>query len=129
MTSTNWGGALFTFGENYGDDGKNMSSIFEFSTVGLSMDQTVQILNLPLPTHIKMDVDGLEHFILSGGETVLKQVTQLAIEVNEGFVEQSEKVKKHCKKAGLIFKEERHSEIFESDARFQNAYNQIWYRP
>lgn len=129
MTSTDWGGALSAFGESYGDDGKDMSRIFQFSTVGLSMDQAVQILDLPLPSHIKMDVDGIEHLILSGGGTVLKQVTELAIEVNEDFVEQSENVKKHCEKAGLIFREKRHSEMFESDARFRNTYNQIWYRP
>ena len=128
MTSTDWG-ALSTFGESYGDDGKDMSRIFQFSTVGLSMDQAVQILDLPLPSHIKMDVDGIEHLILSGGGTVLKQVTELAIEVNEDFVEQSKNVKKHCEKAGLIFRERRHSEMFESDARFRNTYNQIWYRP
>jgi len=106
-----------------------MSRIFEFSTVGLSMDQAVRILDLSLPSHIKMDVDGIEHLILSGGETVRKQVTELAIEVNEDFVEQSENVKKYCEKAGLIFKEKRHSEMFEVNARFGNTYNQIWHRP
>jgi FkbM family methyltransferase len=129
MTSTDWGGALSTFDENHGDDGKNMNRIFEFSTVGLSMDQAVRLLDLPLPSYIKLDVDGIEHLILSGGEAVLRQVTELAIEVNEDFVEQSENVKKYCEKAGLIFKEKRHSEMFENNTRFGNTYNQIWYRP
>lgn len=129
VTSTDWGGALCTFGQSYGDDGKPLSRIFEYSTVGLSMDQAVRILGLPLPSHIKMDVDGIEHLILMGGETVLKQLTELVIEVNEDFVEQSENVKKYCENAGLIFKEKRHSAMLESDARFGNTYNQIWYRP
>lgn len=129
MTSTDWGGALSTFGENYGDDGKDMNRIFEFSTIGISMDQAVRILDVPLPSHIKMDVDGIEHLILSGGEAVLKQVVELAIEVNEDFLEQAENVKKYCEKAGLVFREKRHSEMVENDARFGNTYNQIWYRP
>lgn len=129
MTTTDWGGALSSFGKNYGDDGKAMNSIFKFSTVGMSMDQAVRILNLPLPSHIKMDVDGIEHLILSGGEVVLNQVIELSIEVNEDFSQQSENVKKYCEKAGLVFREKRHSELFENNARFGRTYNQIWYRP
>jgi len=129
MTSTDWGGALSTFGEDYADDGKEMNRVFQFSTVGMSMDQAVRILDLPLPSHIKMDVDGIEHLILSGGEAVLKQVVELVIEVNEDFLVQAENVKKYCEKAGLVFKEKRHSEMFENNPRFGNTYNQIWYRP
>jgi len=129
MTSTDWGGALSTFAENYGDDGKDMNKVFEFCTVGMSMDQAAQVLNIPPPSHIKMDVDGIEHLILAGGGGVLRQVSELAIEVNEDFIVQAENVKKYCEEAGLVFREKRHSEMFEKNARFGNTYNQVWYRP
>ena len=73
MTTTDWGGALSTFGESYGDDGKDLKNIFKFSTVGISMDQAVYDLDLPLPSYIKMDVDGIEHLILSGGKLFLNR--------------------------------------------------------
>jgi FkbM family methyltransferase len=128
MTSTDWGGALSTFGEEYGDDGKAMNKLFEFSSIGMTMDDVVRLLNIPQPSHIKMDVDGLEHLILSGGQSVLRNVSELAIEVNEDFVEQSENVTRHCSDAGLVFKEKRHSAMFNNNARFGQTYNQVWFR-
>lgn len=129
MTSIDWGGALSTFGENYGDDGKPLDKAFVFSTVGMSIEQAVSLLKIPQPTHIKMDVDGLEHLILEGGGSVLKQISELAIEVNEDFAEQAINVMKHCGEAGLVFKAKKHSAIFENNSRFGNTYNQVWYRP
>jgi len=129
MTSIELGGALSTFGESYGDDGKNLSPIFEFSTLGISMDEVVRMLKIPLPSHIKMDVDGIEHLILSGGEFVLRQVSELSIEVNEDFIEQAANVKKYCQDAGLVFREKRNSEMLLKSARHGNTFNQVWYRP
>ena len=129
MISTDWGGALSTFGENYGDDGKALDKVFAFSTIGMSIEQAVSLLNIPQPSHIKMDVDGLEHLILAGGGAVLKQVSELAIEVNEDFTEQAINVTKHCSEAGLVFKEKKNSAMFANNARFGKTYNQVWYRP
>ena len=43
--------------------GKTFRKTFPF-LYGLTMDQAVEILGLPAPDFIKMDVDGIEHFIL-----------------------------------------------------------------
>ncbi len=129
MTSTDLGGALSTFGENYGDDGKALDKVFAFSTIGMSIKQAVSLLNIPQPSHIKIDVDGLEHLILAGGGAVLKQISELAIEVNEDFAEQAIDVTKYCTEAGLVFREKKHSVMFENNARFGKTYNQVWFRP
>ena len=42
-----------------------------FHTVALSIDECVQALNFPKPDYIKIDVDGLEHLIISGGQRTL----------------------------------------------------------
>jgi hypothetical protein len=76
-----------------------------------------------------MDVDGLEHFILKGGFSVLSQVKQVLIEVNDDFHEQSEQCHSLLTKAGLILKEKRHSDmISNATLEWQNTYNQIWVR-
>ena len=49
MTTTEWGGALSTFGENLGWDGKEVNEIFEFKTIGLSMDEAKGLLKIPQP--------------------------------------------------------------------------------
>lgn len=68
MSSTEWGGALSTFGYDFGHDGEKMNKVFEFSTIGISMVDAVKLLNIPQPDYIKLDVDGIEHLILKGGD-------------------------------------------------------------
>lgn len=130
MTTTEWGGALSTFGRDFGWDGAAIRQVFEFQTVGLSMEDAMQKLAIPQPDYIKMDVDGLEHFILKGGPTVLRGIKGMLIEVNDDFHEQAEQCRKLLSESGLVLKEKRHSEIIASStAGFQNSYNQIWTRP
>lgn len=129
MTGTDWGGALSTFGETYGDDGKEMVKLFEFSSTGISLDEVSSLLSIPRPEYIKMDVDGLEHMILSGGKYVLKEVLGLSIEVNEDFAAQVDGVNKMCIDAGLVFIGKRHSPMFDDNLRYGRTYNQIWQRP
>ena len=127
MTSTQWGGACSTFGKDFGWDGKTIQQVFEFQTLGISMEDAFKKLAIPQPEYIKMDVDGIEHLILKGGVSVLKKVKGVIIEVNDDFHEQSDQCKKLLLKAGLKFKEKKHSDMFEN-SDYKNAYNQIWVR-
>ena len=127
MTTTEWGGARSTFGKEVGWDGKAIRDIFVFQTFGLSMDQAVSLLGLPAPDFIKMDVDGIEHFILQNGQKVLSKVQGILVEINDEFTEQAGKSKKALEDAGLTFVEKRHSEMFEGGT-YSSLYNQIWER-
>jgi len=124
MTTTEWGGALSTFGESYGQDGKALKKVFTFKTIGISMLDAVNQLNIPMPEYIKMDVDGIEHLILKGGADVLKNVNGVLIEINEGFEKQIEDSTRYLQEAGLVFKEKRHAEKFSGSM----CFNQIWVR-
>ena len=127
MTSTEWGGALSTFGKDVGWDGQSVREIFSFPTYGLTMDQALGVLNLPAPDFIKMDVDGIEHYLLRGGSQVLKKIQGIHVEINDDFAEQAEVSKKLLEEAGLTLLEKRHSEMFEG-SKFQNLFNQTWIR-
>jgi len=129
MTTTEWGGAMSTFGQGFGWDGKAIRQVFEFQTVGLSMEDAVRRLSIPQPDYIKMDVDGLEHFILKGGAELLRGIKGILIEVNDDFNEQAEQCQLLLVSAGLVLKEKRHSELIgSSTSGFQYTYNQIWGR-
>ena len=129
FTTTEWGGALSTFGKDFDSDGNPIKDIFNFSTFGCSMDQAVSILKLPQPDYIKMDVDGIEHFILEGGKNVLGKTKSILIEINDDFKEQSEKSKIYLLNAGLTFNKKLRSEMwYNSIAEVANGYNQIWIR-
>lgn len=130
MTSKDWGGALSTFGEKFGWDGEEIHQTFEFKTMGISMEDAMQRLSIPLPDYIKMDVDGIEHLILNGGPQVLQNIQGILIEVNDAFHEQAHQCRFLLTKAGLVQREKCQSEmIADSAAGFQTAYNQIWARP
>lgn len=130
MTSTEWGGALSTFGQNYGWDGKAMSQVFEFATVGLSADEAVERLGITAPDYIKLDVDGIEHLVLRGARAVLGSVRGVIIEVNDGFLEQADECRELLTRAGLTLKDKRRSATFESSDSFGGGkvWNQIWER-
>lgn len=130
MTSTDWGGALSTFGKDFGWDGNKIRQVFEFSTIGISMEDAVRHLQVPVPEYVKVDVDGLEHFILKGGAQVLAKVSGILIEVNDDFHEQAENCHHLLTAAGLVMREKRQSDMMSDSASgFASAYNQIWVRP
>ena len=124
MTTTEWGGALSTFEQGYTHDGSQIKKIFEFKTLGLSMNDVVSLLKLPQPDYIKMDVDGIEHLILKGGHDVLKHVKGVIIEINEEFEKQSLDSSQYLNEAGLKLIDKKHSDMFEGTI----CYNQIWSR-
>jgi len=131
LTTKSWGGALSTFGEEFDQDGNHFEPIFKFNTVGLSMNDATNFLNLPFPNFIKMDVDGLEHIILEGGENILEMIDGILIEVNENFIEQADGVSNILKKSGLFMKNKIIYE-YESSPENKNPQlhiaNQIWSR-
>jgi FkbM family methyltransferase len=128
MTTTEWGGALSTFREPYGYDGKALEKKFEFRTVGMSMDEAVARLGVPYPDYIKMDVDGIEHLILGGGDDVLKRVKGVSIEITDAFEMQADESKRLLEAAGLRFVAKRHADMFEDNDAYKQTFNQVWAR-
>lgn len=125
MTSTDWGGALSTFGEPYGQDGKEMEKIFEFKTIGLTMLDAVNLLKIPQPDYIKIDVDGIEHLILKGGISVLENVKGVIIEIDEGFEKQFKDSTQYLTEAGLVMKYKSSADK-SADPKFRDYFNQVW---
>jgi len=127
MTSTEWGGALSTFDKTYGYDGQQLQKKFDFSTVGVSMTEAVDLLKLPRPDYIKMDVDGIEHLILKGGEAVIADVKSILVEINDNFKEQAESTKQYLLAAGFELTEKRCWQL-DNNSEIDTTFNQIWHR-
>ncbi len=112
MKSIEWGNSGSTFGENYAENGQPIDVEFEYRTIGFSMDQALTWLKLAQPDYIKLDVDGIEGLILSGGKTVLSKVKSLLVEVPE-FKSGRQLVQSALKQAGLSReKSAQHNEIW-----------------
>jgi len=121
MSNTAWGGALSTFGQDFDQNGAALANIFEYQTLGVSMSDAVGRMGIPLPQFIKIDVDGIEHFILRGGNDVLSRVDSVLIEINDDFPEQAEESSCHLRNAGL-------SLYRKCNLGLPNQYNQWWIR-
>ncbi len=119
---------MSTFGQDYGHDGQTLVKIFEFPTIGISMMDAAELLKIPKPDYIKMDVDGIEHLILRGGATVLRNTKGMLIEINEEFEKQSVNSARYLSEAGLVLKEKRQADMFKNGP-YKSSYNQIWCRP
>ena len=127
MTTTEWGGAMSTFDQSYTHDGSMLKKVFEFRTIGLSMDEALALLRTAQPDYIKMDVDGIEHLILKGGTEVLKNIKSVLIEINDDFEEQAVNSVRYLREAGLVVKAKRHANMFDHSP-YKNSFNQIWHR-
>jgi FkbM family methyltransferase len=131
LSSLQEGGALSSFGAEFGHDGQPLVPLMQYDMLGLSLDFMVSSGVLPQPPSImKIDVDGIEHYVLRGAEKVLSSLSlrSVLIEVDEGFQELAFEVKQRLTAAGLVFKEKRHGRIFDT-GEFANTFNQVWVRP
>jgi FkbM family methyltransferase len=126
MSNTDWGGSMSTFGQTYGHDGKPLQEVFRYGTIGLTMMDAIA-LGLPAPNFIKMDVDGIEHLILAGGETVLHNINGILVEIDDTFAEQAESCATLLRNAGLKLVDKRRWDRTTGTAQ-ERVFNQIWTR-
>ena len=67
MSNTEVGSAMQSFGCEYDQFDQKINVNFRQGAIGYSIDDFVETFSPPLPTHIKIDVDGLEIALLRGG--------------------------------------------------------------
>ena len=124
------GGAMSTFGADYGYDGMPLQPVMDYATVGVALDFLIDSGMIPdLPSMMKIDVDGIEHLVLRGSVGVLASsiLRTVLIEVNDEFHLLASEVSQALKTAGFVLADQRHSEMFEGGA-YANTFNQIWIR-
>ena len=123
LTSTDWGGALSTFEKGFNDSGEAINAKFSYKTLGITLDRLVETFNLPNPSYIKIDVDGLEHFIISGGRNLISKASEILIEVNDNFLDQNKKVNYFLNEAGFKLDKKVYAH-----PQTKGVSNQIWIR-
>ena len=127
------GGALNSYGKNFDHEGKKFLSKMNYQIYGTNINYLIDNKILDIPDYIKIDVDGIEHLILEGGNKYLsnKKIKSLSIEINENFTEQHEKVIEIMKKNDFKILHKKHSEdLFKNDPynKFIRTFNYIFIR-
>ena len=123
------GGALNSFGEIFDFEGKEFESTMKYSLLGTTMNYFLENSILDIPDYIKIDVDGIEHFILEGGDKFLKneKIKSLSIELNENFNQQYDKVLTLMERFNFrILHKKRNDSFFSEKNKFNKTYNYIF---
>ena len=83
MTVTTAGHSMHGFGTKVDQFDKSIDTKFCQGTIGFSIDDFVTMFSPPLPTHLKIDVDGIEADILRGGLNTLsaRSVKSMIVEI------------------------------------------------
>ena len=104
-----------------------MEKVIVIPTLGLSITNATDLLGIPQPDYIKMDVDGIEHLILRGGMKVIAKAKGILIEINDEFKVQADEATNNLIEAGFTLKEKRHADFFDTvTTTAGHTYNQIW---
>jgi FkbM family methyltransferase len=80
------GGSLHTLGEAIDYKGDRFEPVFKQPVLGYRTDDLIAQFNLPVPTHIKIDVDGIEMSVLKGADKTLSNqgLRSIVVELEEG---------------------------------------------
>lgn len=122
------GGALNSFGEPLDWNHQSFPPLFKQAILSCSLDSFVNRFPEFFPSHLKIDVDGLEEKIIRGAEKTLKdsRLKSVLIELNEslpGDLETAQAIES----AGLKFTQKRHSSLVQQE-EFKNIYNFLFWR-
>jgi FkbM family methyltransferase len=89
------GGSCHSLGERVDFKHEPMHPVFSQGCISARLDDLVTAGVVPVPDHIKIDVDGIEHKIIAGARGVLadRKVRSLLIETNQNLADHRQMVK------------------------------------
>ena len=127
------GGALNSFGESYNFEGKSFVSDMNYQILGTNINYLIDKKILDIPDYIKIDVDGIEHLILEGGDKYLNniKIKSILIEINDNFKEQYDIIIDLMKKNNFILQRKIQNKEFikhHEESPFKNIFNYIFVR-
>ena len=123
------GGAMNSFGEKFNFEGKQFQTTMKYNLLGTTMNYFIENSILEIPDYIKIDVDGIEHLILKGGDKFLtnQKVKSLSIEINENFKEQYEQVLDLMEKYKFRILHKKFNNDFQLEgSKFNKTFNYIF---
>lgn len=97
--------------------------------VGYSIDGFIAAFGPPFPTHIKIDVDGIEDSIIAGAHKTLldERLKSLSIELDANRPDYTEAIIKKITDSSFELKSKRHAEIFD-ETPYSGIYNYCFIR-
>ncbi len=122
------GWSMNSYGKALDYQGKNFIPKQRYKMFGTSIDYLLDQKIIQIPNHIKIDVDGVEDKIISGGKNFLKHkdIKSISIELSEDYLEQYENVVNLLKQLNFSFKHKKHAMIYDQSTKFSKVFNYIF---
>lgn len=118
-----------SFGESVSEDLQPREAPYTQGCFSTTLDSLVSAKAIPLPTHIKIDVDGFEHKVIAGAKKTLKNpgVKSVLIEINPK-IEAHPKIVLSLLSLGFTFSEEQVERCIRTEGPSTGVANYIFYR-
>ena len=129
MGDTKIGSALHSFSQATDWKGESFSPKFKQGMIGFTVDEFIRKFNPKFPTHIKIDVDGIENKIVGGGIKTLadSRLKSMLVELDDNQPETTRLVVSTIEQAGLKLTAKKHASMFEN-SEFASVYNYFFWR-
>lgn len=123
------GGSCHSFGAEVGFDLMPRRSPFLQGCLGLTIDELVSTGVMPVPNYVKIDVDGFEHKVISGGRTTLQNplVKEILIEINPSLEEHKQLISELAN-LGFYFDADQHRRAQRKSGTFEGVGEIIFKR-
>ena len=123
------GGSIHTFGEDLDYKLEPRLSEIRQGCISTTLDYLVAAGIVPVPHHIKIDVDGLEHKVFAGCRTVLKNpvVKSMLVEVNTNL-DQHRKLIMDLNDLGFTYSERQVAQASCTEGKFTGVGNYVFRR-
>ncbi len=129
LAEFNLGESCHAFGESVNFKLKPMKPAHVQGCVAAALDELVANGTVPAPTHIKIDVDGFEHKVIAGGQSVLRdpRLHSVLIEINQNL-DEHRKVVEHMRYMGFTYSGSQVEQTEVKSGAFKGAANFIFFR-
>lgn len=122
------GGSCHSFGEDMDYHGNEKTFAADQGSVSVSMNDFVYLSKKPLPDYIKIDVDGFEHYVLSGASDCILNAKSILCEMDSNRKEHVCWSERLCKDHGFHTDEAQIKAARRSEGPFTGIGNIIFYR-
>ncbi|MBI4823533.1 MAG: FkbM family methyltransferase [Nitrospirae bacterium] len=122
------GMAIHSFGKPINHLRRPTKSAFKQGVISFTLDRFIEMYNPEFPSHIKIDVDGLEKEIIEGARNTLsdRRLKSLLVEINEELKEDL-KLIEDLRALGFDVKYRGHAPMFDTGP-FSKVFNYIFVR-
>lgn len=123
------GSSCHTFGAATDHNLRERTSQYRQGCYSTTLDALVARGTVPVPTHIKVDVDGLEHKVLHGCRSTLanRDVRSVLIEINTGLPEHR-RIIENMAALGFTFSTEQVESSMRTEGAFKGVGNHVFRR-